>query len=464
MKSTSAVTIGSHLVNIVEPEFLSFTCDFHVPSTPCAWDGKMCWAPNASFLIADTTHPRLRQAAKHLSPAILRVGGSPGDRTTYEFGSTSCKKGDFYCLRKAQWDGWQELARDANIRIMFGLNFLGRVNNGKWDAKNARELITYTYSKYGGKPPIFGFELGNELSARGPKAEDVVTGFRELRGIVQNLSLGQPPKIAGPACGDGGPHNPAWIEQFMKNGGRELIDVATYHWYVTPGTDKTLPADVLTTKWMDAEVTKTEQTKKQFDSWAPGVPLWQGEGALAADSGQDGLTNRFEDTLWYIVRLGALAANGHAVWNRQTLIGGYYSLFDQKTLRPHPDWWAAVLHKRLMGTRVLHATSSEASVYSFAHCTAGGAPAGAVTVALVNLLSSQLSISFNGVGSSSSQDQYCLTASKLSSDFVKLNGGADVRRVTSNPRGHILKLSPQSYFTSSRPPTAHVCLVLTKLA
>jgi heparanase 1 len=337
-----------------------------------------------------------------------------------------------------QWDAWQGLAQTTNIRIMFGLNYLGMVKHGKWDPKNAKELIQYTFSKFGGKPPVFGFELGNELSTRGPKPEEVVTGFKQLRDLIQSLPFKNAPKIAGPACGNGGPSNPEWIQKFLTKGGARLIDVATYHWYSRPSTDKNLSVEVMTTKFMNAEVTKTEQTKKDFNSWAPGVPLWQGEGALAALSGQHGLTDRFEDTLWYIVRLGALAANGHSVWNRQTLIGGYYALFDHKTLRPHPDWWAAVLHKRLMGTRVLSASSSETNIYSFAHCAKG--TSGAVTVALVNLAASERSISFSGAVSPSSRDEYCLTSSALDGNSVTLNGGPDL---TMADDGSIPELQPR---------------------
>jgi len=381
---------------------------------------------------------------------------------TYEFGNTTCKKGDFYCLKKQQWDGWQELARNANIRIMYGLSYLSRAKNGKWDATNAKELIEYTYSKYSGKPPIFGFELGNELSARGPKAEDVVTAFRELRSTINSLSLHHPPKIAGPACGNGGTTNPTWIQTFLTKGGAELLDVATYHWYDVKSTDKNLPSEVVTTKFMAAEVEKAQQTLKQFNSWAPGVPIWQGEGALSALSGQDGLTDRFEDTLWYIVRLGALAANGHSVWNRQTLIGGYYSMFDHLTLRPHPDWWAAVLHKRLMGTQVLSASSSDSSVFSFAHCSKGDVPSGAVTVALVNIADSERNVSFSGVGSSRSQDVYCLTSSKLDSNSVKLNGGVNLEMADD---GSIPELRPRRSSNGTVALSGHsVCFVTLRNA
>lgn len=134
------------------------------------------------------------------------------------------------------------------------------------------------------------------------------------------------------ACGNGGPHNPAWIQSFFEQGGAEVLDIITYHWYGQPSTDENLPATVLTTEFMEAEIAKTKQTRDDFTAWAPGLRLWLGEGAMSALSGQHGLTDRFEDTLWYVVRLGALAANGHSGWQRQTLLGGYYSLVDVRSL------------------------------------------------------------------------------------------------------------------------------------
>jgi len=264
------------------------------------------------------------------------------------------------------------------------------------------------------------------------------------------------------ACGNGGPHNPAWIQSFFEQGGAEVLDIITYHWYGQPSTDENLPATVLTTEFMEAEIAKTKQTRDDFTAWAPGLRLWLGEGAMSALSGQHGLTDRFEDTLWYVVRLGALAANGHSGWQRQTLLGGYYSLVDHETLRPHPSWWVAVLHKRLMGTYVLNTTTtSESGVYSFAHCTrttstgtttpttaAGG---GAVTVALVNIGRSERSIVFDtntGTGSNMAgrQEQYCLTSNQLDSDFVNLNGGSNLEMADD---GSIPTLEPRIMSSSS---------------
>jgi hypothetical protein len=94
-----------------------------------------------------------------------------------------------------------------------------------------------------------------------------------------------------------------------------------------------------------------------------------------------------------------------------------------------------------MGTHVLSAQSSDPYVYSFAHyAKEPQARAGAVAVALVNIASSERSVSFHGVDSSR-QERYCLTSSALDSDAVSLNGGAHLEMADD---GSMPELRPRS--------------------
>ena len=47
-------------------------------------------------------------------------------------------------------------------------------------------------------------------------------------------------------------------------------------------------------------------------------------------------------------QLGTLARLGHTLFARQTLRGGWYELIDQNTSAPHPDFYIALMWKRLM--------------------------------------------------------------------------------------------------------------------
>ena len=126
---------------------------------------------------------------------------------------------------------------------------------------------------------------------------------------------------------------------------------------------------------------------------------------------------------------------------RQVLVNtkGYPMILQQgQSYLPLPDYWLALLHKRLMGQRVLRAVSSATSVRVYAHCAAHatGVPNGAVALAVLNIGSAATTLSFgSSSGSSSNAEQarteYVLTAGEkaqpsypnaLQSKQVKLNG------------------------------------------
>ena len=70
-------------------------------------------------------------------------------------------------------------------------------------------------------------------------------------------------------------------------------------------------------------------------------------------------------------------------------MGGQYSLIHYTTFKPLPDYWASVLHKRLMGTAVLDVRDSlqmGRSIRTWASCAHenAGAPHGAVTLLILN--------------------------------------------------------------------------------
>src|SRR5690242_2522959 len=86
-----------------------------------------------------------------------------------------------------------------------------------------------------------------------------------------------------------------------------------------------------------------------------------------------------------------MLAGTHKVQCRQTLVGGWYELLNSKqktntnekiNLIPNPDFWTAILWKRLMGSASLFVTSNNTDVLAFAHCTSGSNSG--ISFALVN--------------------------------------------------------------------------------
>lgn len=99
-----------------------------------------------------------------------------------------------------------------------------------------------------------------------------------------------------------------------------------------------------------------------------------------------------------------------------TLAASDYGLIDQDTLVPRPNYWAAVLWKRIMGQTVLQSPKSPSpDVRIFAHCLAGGSRG--VGLVILNLGTSDQSIP---VGRNSRT--WHLTAAPLDSKCVTING------------------------------------------
>ena len=130
-------------------------------------------------------------------------------------------------------------------------------------------------------------------------------------------------------------------------------------------------------------------------------------------------------------------------------MGGSYSLIHYTSFKPLPDYWASVLHKRLMGTGVLNDRDSlqmGRSVRTWASCAHknAGAPRGAVTLLILNTRSTMATVKPVASGTQPSPDllqggwdEYLLTpadvSAGLSSDDVALNGRKLAMVGTSGP-------------------------------
>jgi hypothetical protein len=104
----------------------------------------------------------------------------------------------------------------------------------------------------------------------------------------------------------------------------------------------------------------------------------------------------------YFDTLGTLAQLNHSVTARQTLVGGNYELLRCSSgqaagpeptagcdFEPHPDYYIALLWRRLMGSTVLPTPTvnggDAAALRVHAHCTAQPAKPGSVTLAFANM-------------------------------------------------------------------------------
>ena len=78
----------------------------------------------------------------------------------------------------------------------------------------------------------------------------------------------------------------------------------------------------------------------------------------------------FIDSFRYLNQLGTLAKRGVQVVIHNTLAASDYALVDETTLLPRPNYWSALLWRKMMGTTVLDAGTSPPSpnLHLYAHC------------------------------------------------------------------------------------------------
>ena len=156
------------------------------------------------------------------------------------------------------------------------------------------------------------------------------------------------------------------------------FDVFSYHYYgavserceaMGPGLGTTAAA-ALSEKWLSRTDGVFDFYKPLHAQYAPGTPIWITETADAACGGNP-WGSTFLDTFRYVDQMGRLAKRGVKAIFHNTLASSEYGLIDQSDFRPRPNYWAALLWRRLMGTVVLDAGSPREGLHLYAQCLRG---------------------------------------------------------------------------------------------
>lgn len=387
----------------------------------------------------DLTHARLRKLAAALGPAYVRVSGTWAN-TTYlpetDKAPAQPPAGFMGVLTRAQWKGLVDFVNAVDGRIVTSFaNGVGTRNaQGVWTISQAQRFIEYTKSLGGS---IAAAEFMNEpnLAAMGgaPRGYDAAAYGRDFQIFYSFVKQAAPdmmvlgPGSVGESTGDWAL---AYGNQMVLNT-RDLlaasgsgIDAFSYHHYgavsrrcVAMGNQTTAEA-ALSEEWLR----RTDETlafyKKLRDEFAPGKPIWNTETADAACGGNP-WGGTFLDTFRYLDQLGRLAKQDVRVVIHNTLLASDYGLVDDRTLTPKPNYWGALLWRKLMGTTVLDSgVPLQQGLHVYAHCLRG--VAGGVALLVINTdQTGARSLSLPQGG-----ERYTLTSgdSHLQSKTVQLNG------------------------------------------
>jgi len=327
-----------------------------------------------------------------------------------------------------------EFANATKLELVFGLNEIhGRnchVNGthctGNWNTSNVESFLTYLRDHPLG--PIFGFELGNELTnPYGPHLtiQENVQDYNTLNKLVSQIWTN--PQTRPPIYGPSTDYCNADTSTFMQ-GTKSFLRGFSYHSY--PGqSGSQLKTQIINLNWLKENIILQDPHAHSgvcISTWDEigkpvGMQLWVTE-TNAAYQPIAGVMNAFYNGYWYLASLGQYAKTGvsrHARWCLEggdpfsfVNITGSYSVL--------PDYWIAILHKRLIGSKVLQATSAFTESLVYAHC---GKTSGSVTLIVINPSSVSVPLNLSGL-TSLQRTEYIFTADSLSSYIIKLNGKA----------------------------------------
>jgi hypothetical protein len=262
-----------------------------------------------------------------------------------------------------------------------------------------------------------------------PKGYDVAAYARDVKVFAPYLKKATPQTIfLGPGgVGEGGalplPTQGQLSTKDILASTGSVFDSLSYHYYgaasarcwkVMPGA-MTTQAAALSREWL----TGTDKIESFYaglrDQYLSGKPLWVTETADAACGGNK-WASTFADTFRYLNQLGTLAQRGVQVVIHNTLDSSDYGLLSESDYKPRPNFWAAALWRRLMGTTVLQPGASPSpDLYLYAHCLRGGS--GGVALLAINASSRPQTLNVP-----KASERYTLTAQQLDSRSVQLNG------------------------------------------
>lgn len=352
----------------------------------------------------DLENPRLQKLAAALGPAYVRVSGTWANSTYFQDSDAPAMEkppaGFNGVLTRKEWKGMVDFACAADARIVtsFAISPGVRDANGVWTPAEAEKVLAYTKSVGGDFAAAEMFNEPTFASMGGaPKGYDAEAYARDFKAFVAYIKKADPGmEVLGPGgVGEAGglaqaPGMKTVSSEDILRGEGPGLDAFSYHYYggvskrcaMMGGPMGMTPEKALSEKWLTLTLRDEAFYAALRDKYAPGKPIWLTETAETACGG-DPWAADFIDTFRYLAQLGELAQKNVQVVMHNTLDASDYGLLDETTLEPRPNYWAAVLWRRLMGTTVLDpGAAKQPDLYVFAQCLRG--KRGGVAVLAIN--------------------------------------------------------------------------------
>ena len=384
----------------------------------------------------DLSNHQLRKLAAALAPAYVRVSGTWANSAYFQDSDTAnvphAPSGFSGILTPKQWKSVVDFSQAVNAEIVTSVatSSGARDARGVWTSEQARKLFEYTKS-VGGRIAAISFMNEPTYAAIGgaPKGYDAAAFGRDigafrtfLRSTAPDTLFLGPDSVGeglGVLMGDG-----VLKSEDLLHATGSVFDIFSYHIYAAASqrcasvaaSSQTTAAAALSQDWLSRPEKIGAFYMHLRDEFAPGKPVWITETADASCGGNPWAAT-FLDSFRYLVQHASLAQRGVKVIMHNTLAASDYGLLDEKTFAPRPNYWAAWLWRRFMGTTVLNPGPSPSSnTYLYAHCFRDH-PGGVALLVINADKHFPLNITLP-----SDAERYTLTAKQLQDTAVQLNG------------------------------------------
>ena len=393
-----------------------------------SWNSRFRYRPPIN--LAD---PRLRKLAAALGPAYIRVSGTWRNSTYFQDDDAPPMKtppaGFENVLTRAEWKGVVDFAHATDAEIVASVTTSTGVRNaaGIWTNTQAKAWLDYTKSigghisaiEFMNEPTLMG--LGHATEGYGAKEygrDSRIFGDFLRRESPSTLYLG--PSSA--AEGVPQPPLPHMIptSELMKAIG-PIFDGFSYHVYYDrshrcAGSNGMDVNKLLDEEWLNRGMGAQTFYAQLRDTYLPGKPIWVTETGEASCGG-DQWASDFIDSFRMLDQLGGLAQKSVQSVMFNTLASSDYGLIDEDTYQPRPNYWAALLWRRTMGTRSLAPGIQPSSAMRvYAQCLKNSS--GGVAVLVLNVDKTNA----HTLKAPSPGVRYTLSSPELLSNEVQLNG------------------------------------------
>lgn len=411
----------------------------------------------------DLYNKQLRELAKQLGPAWVRVSGTWATKTYYDFdGVTGGKAPAGYAsvLTEAQWRGVLDFVRYVGAKLLISVsNCAGdHPDGGPLDLTQAKKIFDFSH-RYG--VDIDAVEFMNEpnmLELSGaPKgytaadyARDQDILYAWVRENYPNCLLVGPCTTGDPSAESGeGKGFGAGIANLTKTctaqellaGTRIPLDVFSYHYY--NGVSERIAGVMPSAHWSgqlahsDAYLAVAPGCASAHaalrDQFVPGGQMWVTESGDAGGGG-DTWASTYLDVLRTLNELGSFATITDGVIFHNTLASSDYGFLEHGTFQPRPNYFAVLLWNRLMGTDVYDCNNPDREgAHIYCHSRRDGKP-GVVYLVINNSLTNTTTVELPKEAM-----RYTLHAKTMRSSVMQLNGSD----LTGAQGGALPELVPQ---------------------